>query len=100
MKSWRRWPAPPASARRRRSARRPGQLRADAALGLRDVGGFLAEVDGGLAGRAREDVAPVLRALDAARFPAARGEHVVAIDRPGEGGARWSCSPATASAAR
>ncbi|WAS95755.1 serine/threonine-protein kinase [Nannocystis punicea] len=60
-------------------------LRADAALGLRDVSGFLAEVDGGLAGREREDVAPVLRALNAASFPEVRGEHVVVVDLEGDG---------------
>ncbi|MDC0667945.1 serine/threonine-protein kinase [Nannocystis radixulma] len=61
------------------------RLRADAALGLRDVSGFLAEVDGGLAGREREDVAPVLRALNTASFPGVRGEHVVALDLEGDG---------------
>ncbi len=60
-------------------------LRADAALAQRDVGGFLAEVDAGLAGREREAVAPVLRALNAASFPGVSGVKAVTVDLEGDG---------------
>ena len=63
------------------------QLRADTALARRDIAGFLAEVDAGrLAGDA-EAVAPVLRALAAARFPgvAAQGLLTMPVDLKGDG---------------
>ncbi len=60
-------------------------LRADAALARRDIAGFLAEVDGGQAGRAREDVAPVLRALNAVSFTALVGEVAHPLDLEGDG---------------
>ena len=60
-------------------------LRADAAAARRDVAGALAEVDGGLAGRAREDAAPVLRALNAARFTGLRATTALLVDVEGDG---------------
>ncbi len=57
------------------------QLRADAALARRDLGSFLAEVDAGQAGRPHEDVAPVLRALNAVTYPGVTGDAAVLADR-------------------
>ena len=73
-----RWPREVATARW-------SGLRADTAAGRRDLSGLLAEVDGGLAGSGHAEVAPVLRALNAATFTGEQATGALPVDLDGDG---------------
>jgi predicted Ser/Thr protein kinase len=61
------------------------ELRADAALARRDLAAHLAAVEDGLAGPARRDAAPAVRALDELRFPPVDGVVATLVDLEGDG---------------